>query len=141
MNDIKEIEENKLISVSSDLTIKILNFNDLKIECLLEIFNGIYSIFQIELLKNNLFAVRDESTELKIYNYKTGELIRNFNTHKTNIICFIVLKDFRIATGSYDHSIKIWSQENEKELATLVSHNFTVFSLIFNFSKKTDFFI
>ena len=130
VNDIKEIEENKIISVSSDLTIKIWNFKDFKIECLLEIYNGIYSIFQIELLKNDLFAVRDESTELKIYNFKTGELIRNFNTHKTNIICFIVLKDYRIATGSYDHSIKIWHQEKEKELATLKNHDFTVFSLL-----------
>ena len=129
VNDIKEIEENKIISVSSDLTIKIWNFKDFKIECLLEIFNGIYSIFQIELLNNNLFAVRDESTELKIYNYN-GELIRNFNTHKTNIICFIVLKDYRIATGSYDHSIKIWNVEKEKELATLKNHDFTVFSLL-----------
>jgi WD40 repeat protein len=129
VNDIKEIEENKIISVSSDLTIKIWNFKDFKIECLLEIFNGIYSIFQIELIKNDLFAVRDESTELKIYNYN-GELIRNFNTHKTNIICFIVLKDYRIATGSYDHSIKIWNVEKEKELATLKNHDFTVFSLL-----------
>ena len=130
VNDIKEIEENKILSCSSDLTIKLWNFKDFKPECLLEIYNGIYSVFQIELLKNEFFAARDESTELKIYNYKTGELIRNFNTHKTNIICFIVLKDFRIATGSYDHSIKIWHQDNEKELATLTSHEFTVFSLL-----------
>jgi WD40 repeat protein len=130
VNDIKEIEENKIISCSSDLTIKLWNIKDFKGECLLEIYNGIYSIFQIELLKNNSFAVRDESTELKIYNFNTGKLLRNFNTHKTNIICFIVLKDYRIATGSYDHSIKIWNQDEEKELATLANHEFTVFSLL-----------
>ena len=66
---------------------------------------------------------------MKIWDYLTGKLIRVLEDHYTNVICMKVLKNYKIISGSYDHTAKIWNKDEDKPEATLSGHNFTVYNV------------
>lgn len=78
----------------------------------------------------DLLAIRNESNEIKIYDYIQGTITFILSGHKTNIICFKVLKNGNIITGSYDHTAKIWDRNKKFNcILTLVGHDFTIYAL------------
>ena len=61
-------------------------------------------------------------------NYKE---IKTFIGHKSNIQCLAVLPNNKLASCSYDNTIKIWDLTNFKEINTLIGHKGSVFYLVF----------
>ena len=91
------------------------------------IYDGELPVFQIEKLKNDCLISRNESPQMKIWNYLTGKLIQILDAHLTNVICLRVLKNGDIISGSYDHTAKIWKKD--KIVITLKGHQFTVYDI------------
>lgn len=129
VNYVIQLEESIIASCSSDKTIKIWNINDQYEKSLINIYDGEFPVFQIEKLKDNCLVSRNETPELKIWDYSTGKLVRILSEHETNVICMKVLKNNLILSGSYDHTAKLWNKDKDKSLSTFIGHSFTVFSL------------
>jgi hypothetical protein len=61
-----------------------------------------------------------------------GTLVKEFRGHKDNLYCGRFSPDGKLlATGGYDHQIKLWDIESGKEIKTLEGHNGPVFELAF----------
>lgn len=127
VNYVIQLEENLIASCSSDKTIKIWNLAESSEESKLNITDGDLPVFQIEKLKDNCLVSRNESPDLRIWEYTTGKLIRILSDHETNIICMKVLRNGNIVSGSYDHTAKIWDKDKDNQIETCYGHLFTVF--------------
>ena len=55
---------------------------------------------------------------VKIWNFKTGELIRILEGHDDGVRCVKKLSDTLLASGSEDHTIKIWNLQTGECVAT-----------------------
>lgn len=129
VNYLIPLENNGLLSCSSDGTIK--EWDTVSYKCLNSITDGTLPVFQIEKLDNDIIISRSESNTLNIWSYKTSLLKQKFSSHKTNVICLKILMDKKFASGSYDHTIKIYdySKDEYKEEGTLEGHTFTVYCI------------
>ena len=143
VNYLIEIKEGVIASCGSDGYIKIWNLandeddintnNSINIynknKSILSIYDSELPIFQIEKLKDKCIISRNESPQLKIWNYITGKLIQILDDHFTNVICLKILKNGDIISGSYDHTAKIWKKDKNKPECTLTGHDFTVYDI------------
>ena len=146
VNQIIELNEGIIGSCGSDGLIKIWNLNNddydingneifnkysnySKNKSKVTIYDGEFPVFQIEKLKDDCLVSRNESPQMKIWNYLTGKLQRVLDAHFTNVICLRVLKNGDIISGSYDHTAKIWKKEKDKPIATLKGHDFTIYDI------------
>ena len=146
VNYVIELTEGIIGSCSSDGFIKIwdLNYDNYDIndneifnkykkyeknKSKLTIFDGELPVFQIEKLKDNCLISRNESPQMKIWNYLTGKLVQILDDHFTNVICLRILKNGDIISGSYDHTAKIWKKGKDKPIITLSGHDFTVYDI------------
>lgn len=70
--------------------------------------------------------------EATLFRAADGKLVREFRGHKDSLYCVAISPDGRlVATGSYDHTIKLWDAESGKELRKLDGHNGAVFEVAF----------
>ena len=130
VNYIIQLEEDLIASCSSDNYIKIWNLKNYNMEgSKLGIYDGDLPVFQIEKLKDNCLVSRNESPNMKIWDYYTGKLVRVLKDHFTNVICMKVLRNEIIISGSYDHTAKIWNKDKDKPEITLSGHEFTVYDV------------
>ena len=127
VNYLIEVANGTLLSAGSDGVIKTWNLN-LNGEQGISITDGELPVFQIEKV-DNYIVTRNESKVMNVWNYNTGEFVRKLDTHKTNVICLKVLRGGKIASGSYDHTVKIWDLLKNEEDGALVGHNFTVYCI------------
>jgi WD40 repeat protein len=83
----------------------------------------------------SLFTASGENViagEAKQWNVADGSLVRTFDGHKDILYSMALSPDGTIlATGSYDHKIKLWEIASGKEIKTLHGHNGAVFGLAF----------
>lgn len=72
------------------------------------------------------------SGEVRQWRISDGTLVRLFEGHRDSIYTLDVSPDGKIlATGSYDHTIKLWEIETGLELHNLKGHNGAIFDLSF----------
>ena len=119
------IKSEKLKKGSSDKIIK-KHINP----CLPEI--NISQIFNIcENIKTRIGEIKtvDCLTNFSLLKFK-GQLTSTLTGHSSYINSFILLKYGRIASGSWDKTIKIWDTNNYSCLSTLSGHSDRIYSLI-----------
>ena len=72
--------------------------------------------FQILNLNDNAAKATNDNSNNLLYLKKEDilplECIKSFEAHQEKIVCIIELKNGKIATGSYDCTIKIWNLDN-----------------------------
>ena len=88
---------------------EIIKFKDEKIKLLEEKLNKYTKIEK----ENEKFLETNNIKDDKLYddfNIKLNEPIHILNTHSNKVICLILLKDGRLASGSYDNSIVIYNK-------------------------------
>jgi WD40 repeat protein len=75
-----------------------------------------------------------DANHLKMWDLSTSkELVRFFNKQKGNVTTTSFSPDGKkVASGNWDHSIKIWNAETGKELQTLTGHRYDVSSVSFS---------
>ena len=157
INDI--FEEINILNINNFKLIKIDNKYKLKIEfIILRKINELYieleeynklnkddilkEIIQLKEIINNkdneIKSLKNELNQYKTinnnnldnnFNIKLKEPIHKFNYHTSTIICGIVLKDGRFATGSGDHTIIIYNNKTFKPDLTIKEHSDYVNSL------------
>jgi WD40 repeat protein len=69
-----------------------------------------------------------KNNEIRIYNYKTGKLLKVLKSH-TNVVSDLSFKDKYLISGSADFSAKIWSTSNWKLLDTINFHQKEVYAV------------
>jgi hypothetical protein len=70
--------------------------------------------------------------EACLFSAATGEKLRALRGHRDALYAAALSPDGRIlATGSWDHEIKLWEASTGKELSTLHGHNGAIFDLAF----------
>ncbi len=61
----------------------------------------------------------------------TGELVKVISAHDGHIRGLCMTKDGQcVATGSLDHTIKLWRADTLDNQATLIGHTDTVYSVV-----------
>jgi WD40 repeat protein len=55
---------------------------------------------------------------IKIWNTKTGQLIKTLEGHKDTVYCLLLLPNGQITSGSYDTTIKICNPETDQLIRT-----------------------
>ena len=132
-----KFNEKFICSGSADKKIKIWDVN--KIKCI-DTYKGHSDIVNCLVKLNNndsLFASGSNDKIIKILEFKFNpelksnkiKLVKNLNGHEDGIVCLIQLKDTRLASGSYDFSIRLWDVKDYTCNQILLGHKNTVFSL------------
>jgi WD40 repeat protein len=68
-----------------------------------------------------------QSGQIRIYNYKTGQLLKTLKSH-TNVVFDLDFKGDYLISGSGDSSAKIWSTRDWKLLDTIKTHSNYVYA-------------
>lgn len=122
-------KEDKIISCSSDGTIKILNL--LTYQCELTIKCHKVDVLYVSILDNGDLASSSLDETIKIWKSHTFELIYTLTGHTGYIIKIIQLSGHRLASCSYDLKIKIWKDKPPYHcIFTLTGHRRLISSLI-----------
>jgi WD40 repeat protein len=98
-----------------------------------ELLSSIYVIQQairIILLDNDTFAI--SNLEVVIWNIKTKEEVLKLTGHTRSIWGLVKIKqnDVRLASGSFDSTIKIWNYTNGRLLNNLIGHHDEIYNLV-----------
>ena len=132
-----KFNEQFICSGSADKKIKVWDIN--KVKCI-DTYKGHTDMINcLVKLSNNdyLFASGSNDKTIKIleFNYNPElksnkiKLIKNLTGHEDGIVCLIQLKDTRLASGSYDFSVRLWDVKDYTCNQILLGHKNTVFSL------------
>jgi len=71
-----------------------------------------------------------EKEFLKIWDAKTGELVKNLKGHTDNVTCLAWTPDgSTLISGSQDHSIRTWNTATWQQIAILTEHTDTVIAI------------
>jgi WD40 repeat protein len=68
---------------------------------------------------------------IHVINWKSQEEVFILSGHKEGVRCLAVAEDGTIASGSNDHSVKLWSFENQRFLQTFRGHTAEVNAVVF----------
>ena len=99
-----------------------------------ELLNNKYFDMCLEVLDNVYIALGNNRGMIKIWNIQLSECISNINAHKKSVFCLKKLDNGnqKLASGSIDHTIRIWDTKNKKCLDTLVGHSGPVLALCYD---------
>jgi WD40 repeat protein len=129
-NDLNELK-NELPSISfvkSTTELEINNIiGNLKIkENDIEILDNEYfsGYKSIPLTDNRLADISSiyPYNSIKIHNFKDGKIIDKLTGHKDGVCCLLMISNDRLASGSWDKTIKIWDLNIYKSIITLNKH-------------------
>jgi WD40 repeat protein len=132
INQVIELSNYYLASGSKDQTIKLW---DLKSNRSIQTINLSNSVFTIIQLKDSRIAFagggKNNDVSIKFLEkdiYK--KLSPTLNGHTNLVLSLIELRDGRLASASYDKTIKIWDLKEYKCIMTLTGHEDTIEKLI-----------
>ncbi|CAF1101933.1 unnamed protein product [Brachionus calyciflorus] len=103
---IKSIGQDKLLSGSSDKTIKLWDKNTG--ECLRTYHGHTNSIYTLCLVNYEKFLSGSSDTTIKYWNINTSECLKTINAHEGYIYDVKLLNNKKFFSVSWDKSIKIW---------------------------------
>jgi len=122
-----QIDNDTMVSGSQDQTIRIWRISSgetLKtINVNLRV--NVVRVFSIE-YKQIVCGLESSSSNLKIYNYSTGALIRTLNGHSDNVNSIEMLSGQFMASGGDDQIVFIWDLSLYAIKYTLRGHSFSV---------------
>ena len=124
------IKDNFLVSASLDKSIKIWDVNNgTSLKYTLEASNGGHQDAVVALAANedmSLFASGSADNTIKLWDYSYIDNIRlksNLEGHTKIIVGLIWIDNIRLASSSYDKSVKIWDTNSNKLNFTFDSLN------------------
>ena len=122
----KFIIDSNIPKLNSNLD-EIINYNDQQKELKL---NYDYGFPNINGYSNHL-SPKKNNTNSNYQNEEKKEFscIKTFSGHKEKIVCLIELTSGKLASGSYDNTIRIWNVDNLKT-EKIINENGKVFSLL-----------
>lgn len=130
IGDIITTKEGDIISASSDKTIRIWDSHTgkEKRKILGEIERNSGEIFSIALNPNeNFLAVGGKFKGIRIYDYKTGKLIKVLKSHSSVVLDLAFSSNgLYLISGSADKSAKIWRSSDWELLDTIKTHHQSV---------------
>lgn len=93
-----------------------------------------FSVGAVEITHDSRFVICGSSVSsfsrrggfIAILDATTGRELRRFAAHSDSITSLLPLPDGRFASGSSDHSIKVWDPESESTFVTASGHDSTV---------------
>jgi len=68
-------------------------------------------------------AVGDDSGIMSIYDSSSGVLLKQFTPHKNAVSAISWSKQGRVATGSYDNTVKIWDSSDWKQVGDTIQNH------------------
>ena len=75
---------------------------------------------------------------IKVWNLKTGDLLRTLTGHKSSVYCVAISADGQtLASGSVDGTIKVWNLKTGDLLHTLTGHESPVWSVAISADGQT----
>ena len=126
----------EFLSCSNDGTIKLWdNYNGMLIRTIY-FANALSIAFSPDglLILGGCF---DSDDSLILLDKKTGEEIKAFQGHKSNVTCVLFSADGkRILSGSEDKTIKLWEINSQKSIKTFAGHQRDVNSVVFSTDEK-----
>ena len=102
--------------------------NGLEGECVLDIKSQVGSVYSIAALSGNLLAMAGESKNICVFD-SDGVPRGTLDGHTGRVRVLCALSDGRLASGSYDKTIRIWNTDVAMCLITLVGHSDSVEAL------------
>ena len=123
------LPDGRLVSCSSDGTIKIWNAENGKELCQL---NGHHqAVLSIALLPNGCLVSGSIDKTIKIWDLEKQKAIRTISGHSDWVVSMRVLKNGKMASYSKDDTIKIWNLNSKKDepVLTLKGHGNNDFAI------------
>jgi WD40 repeat protein len=137
---IREYEDGIFIATASqDGVIRIYDANN-EFQCIRELKQSSIGVCEIvwavqlfsDRLKRMPYCISAGATKIiHVTNWKTGDELFSLSGHKEGIRCLAISEDGVIASGSNDHSVKLWSFSQQKFIQTLRGHTAEVNAVVF----------
>jgi len=127
VRSLDQIDNDTMVSGSGDKTMRIWRISTgetLKIIDVNVVVN-VVRVFSIE-YKQIVCGTAGTSSNLKIYNYGTGNLIQTLSGHSNNVITVEMLSGQFMASGSRDNKVIIWDLFSYSIKYNLIVHNSSV---------------
>ncbi|MES2217099.1 MAG: protein kinase [Pseudomonadota bacterium] len=127
------LPDGRLASASDDTTIKL--WDTKTYQCLATLRGHKYGVCCLAVLPGDRLASGGRDSTIKLWNTKTHDFLWTWQTmdnteclatlvgHDHGVIALATLPDGRLASGSYDNTIKLWDTKTYQCLATLRGHN------------------
>jgi WD40 repeat protein len=125
------VDGDKLISASSDCTIKIWDLSSGKVLQTLEGHQG--WVNSILVFGGKLISASDDRT-IKIWDLSSGKVLQTLDDHRDMVTSILVDRD-KLISASGDRTIKIWDLSSGKVLQTLEGHQRSVTSILVDRDK------
>jgi WD40 repeat protein len=125
-NCLDQIDEDTLVSGSSDNTMHIWEISSGQTLYTIDVGD---SVFSVKSLPNGLIACGLECGNINIYEYSTGNLTKTLVGHSDRIRSIEVLNEQFMASGSFDKKVIIWDLYSYSIKYTLTQHKYVVIVL------------
>ena len=116
--------DNRIISCSDDMTIKIWDVNTG--ECKTTLNGHLDWVYCILLLSDNTLASGSEDGSIKIWDLKTQNCINTIKIRNSSVLSLCLLDDRKLATGYQEGIIKIWNLDTNECIRTLDRYSYDV---------------
>jgi WD40 repeat protein len=122
-----QIDNDTMVSGSSDKTIKIWRISSGETLKTINVSAVVLvvRVFSVE-YKLIVCGLNDNSNNLQIYNYETGDFIRTFNGHSDNVRSIEMLSDQFMASGGGDNKVIVWDLFSYSIKYNLTGHSSSV---------------
>ena len=125
-----------LASCSSDLSIKIWDFKSGSYNCMRTLLGHDHSVSCIRFIDSQRLVSCSRDASLKIWDTSTGYCLHTLTGHSDWVRqIHINAEATLVASGSSDHTVRIWDLTSKKEVARMVGHTHVVECVAFTSSK------
>jgi WD40 repeat protein len=125
-----QIDNDTVVSGSNDNTIRIWKISTGETLNIIDVGVPVYvvRVFSIE-YKQIVCGLNDNSNNIQIYNYETGDLIQTLNGHSDSVNSIEMLSSQFIASCSSDKRVIIWDLSSYSIRYNLTGHNSEVYCI------------
>lgn len=101
------LPNNRLLSGGCDYSIKLWDLNSNN-ECIHTFLGHTKNINMLKELKNDRF-ISFSNGDTRLWDLKNMKLLEVYNEHTKIVSCVTLLMNNRIASSSWDHTVKVWN--------------------------------
>lgn len=96
------------MSVSHDRSMRIWN---IQTGGLVQVFPALdqWDLWSVKQINSEQFAIGKDDSKINIYDVYTYQFVRSLTGHTNGVTSLEVLSNGLLASGSYDHSVRIWN--------------------------------